>query len=82
MLTLALILPLLLASAAEKECFFVTNEGIEKIPCNFDAGVTDALRYADEDAHAEARQRRREELARRRPPVRTFWQWRTQGVRR
>jgi len=81
MLTLALTLPLLLASAGE-ECYFVTNEEIEAIPCNFDAAVTDALRYADEDAHAEERQRRREELARRRPPVRTFGQRGMQGARR
>lgn len=50
MLALTLILPLLVASAGD--CYLVTNDEIEAIPCDFSAAATDALRYAAEDAEA------------------------------
>lgn len=68
MFALTLILPLLVA--AEGECYLVTSEGIDPIPCDFSAAATDALRYAAEDTEAARaardRQQRREEAALRR----------------
>jgi hypothetical protein len=70
MFALALISALLVASPGE--CYLVTSEGIDSIPCDFSAAATDALRYAAEDAEAARAerdgQRRRAEAARPRGP--------------
>jgi hypothetical protein len=49
MSALTRLIPLLIA-ASTRDCYLVTRDRIEIIPCNFDAAVTDALRYAAEDA--------------------------------
>lgn len=51
MLALTLTVVRLLVSSAG-ECYLVTSEKIEVIPCVFSAEATDALRYAAEDAEA------------------------------
>jgi hypothetical protein len=61
MLALAIVMPLLVASATD--CYLVTGDGITRIPCDFRAATTDALRYAARDA-PDARARRAEQQKR------------------
>jgi hypothetical protein len=60
-LQLTLVLPLLVASAGD--CYLVTNDEIDEIPCDFSAASTDALRYSAED-DPEAKAKRAEEAQR------------------